>query len=71
MTYPSLDPNRPRYRPDRLDIGWVFRLIPNREVDPENLPPGPDDPGTVGGGDRRLTDLAGWPRLPQAAAAAP
>ncbi len=43
VTYPSLDPDSARYKPDRLDIGWMLRLIPNREVDPENLPPGPDD----------------------------
>ena len=43
VTYPSLDPESARYKPDRLDIGWMLRLIPNREVDPENLPPGPDD----------------------------
>ena len=37
-TYPSLDPESGSYRPDYLKLGWVLVLIPNAEVDPENLP---------------------------------
>ena len=37
-TYPSLDPESGSYRPDYLKLGWVLALIPNTEVDPENLP---------------------------------
>ena len=37
-TYPSLDPESPSYRPDYLKVGWVLLVIPNAEVDPENLP---------------------------------
>jgi LysM domain len=37
-TYPSLDPESGAYRPDYLKVGWVLVLIPNAEVDPENLP---------------------------------
>jgi Tfp pilus assembly protein FimV len=37
-TYPSLDPESSSYRPDYLKVGWVLVLIPNAEVDPENLP---------------------------------
>ena len=37
-TYPSLDPDSAGYRPDYLKVGWVLLLIPNAEVDPENLP---------------------------------
>jgi hypothetical protein len=37
-TYPSLDPESGSYRPDYLKLGWVLVLIPNAEVDPEDLP---------------------------------
>jgi hypothetical protein len=37
-TYPSLDPESGSYRPDYLKVGWVLNLIPNAEVDPEDLP---------------------------------
>ncbi len=47
--YPSLDPDSPAYRPDRIEVGWQLSYIPGAIVDPENLPPasGPptDDPG--------------------------
>jgi Tfp pilus assembly protein FimV len=36
--YPSLDPDSGSYRPDYLKVGWVLLLIPNAEVDPEDLP---------------------------------
>jgi hypothetical protein len=38
VTYPSLDPDSGSYRPDYLKVGWVLALIPNAEVDPEDLP---------------------------------
>jgi len=44
VTYPSLDPDSARYRPDYLVVGWRLALIPNTAVDPENLPPGPATP---------------------------
>jgi hypothetical protein len=44
-TYPSLDPDSDQYRPDYLAIGWPLVLIPNTEVDPEDLPPGPSTTG--------------------------
>ncbi len=37
-SYPSLDPESGSYRPDYLKVGWVLVLIPNAEVDPEDLP---------------------------------
>ena len=37
--YPSLDPESGNYRPNFLGVGWTLLLIPNAEVDPENLPP--------------------------------
>ncbi len=40
LRYPSLDPDSAGYRPNRLVIGWTLDLIPNHEVDPEDLPPG-------------------------------
>jgi hypothetical protein len=39
-TYPSLDPESSRYDPNTIQVGWALRLIPNVEVDPEDLPPG-------------------------------
>jgi LysM domain-containing protein len=38
VTYPSLDPDSDKYRPDRLEVGWVLMILPNEEVDPEALP---------------------------------
>jgi LysM domain len=37
--YPSLDPESGRYNPNTIQVGWALRLIPNSEVDPEDLPP--------------------------------
>jgi peptidoglycan/xylan/chitin deacetylase (PgdA/CDA1 family) len=36
-TYPSLDPESEGYAPDRIQIGWQLRLIPDRVVDEEVL----------------------------------
>jgi hypothetical protein len=38
VTYPSLDPESTKYRPDRLEVGWELVLVPNAQVDPEALP---------------------------------
>ncbi len=38
VTYPSLDPDSSKYRPDRIEVGWILVLIPNETVDPEALP---------------------------------
>jgi hypothetical protein len=38
VTYPTLDPESAKYRPDRLEVGWLLQLLPNQEVDPEALP---------------------------------
>jgi hypothetical protein len=35
--YPSLDPDSPDYRPNRIEVGWVLRFIPNVKVDPEDF----------------------------------
>jgi hypothetical protein len=37
--YPSLDPDSSEYDPDRIEIGWMLRLIPGVELDPETLDP--------------------------------
>jgi hypothetical protein len=48
--YRSLDPDSPRYRPNRIEVGWELAYLPGTVVDPEDLPPaasaepGPDDP---------------------------
>jgi len=38
-TYPSLDPESSKYKPNDIKVGWTLLLIPNKETDPENLPP--------------------------------
>ncbi len=37
--YPSLDPESPAYRPERIEVGWQLDYLPGEVVDPENLPP--------------------------------
>ncbi len=44
-TYPSLDPDSDTYKPDYIAIGWRLLIIPNMQVDPENLPSLPPTPG--------------------------
>jgi hypothetical protein len=36
--YPSLDPDSPTYSPNRIEVGWELVLIPDVELDPEELP---------------------------------
>ena len=36
--YPSLDPDSPDYAPNRIEVGWLLRLVPNVDLDPEDLP---------------------------------
>ena len=36
--YPSLDPDSPQYAPNRIEVGWELVLIPEVELDPEDLP---------------------------------
>jgi hypothetical protein len=44
--YPSLDPDSPRYRPNRIEVGWELAYLPGTVVDPEDLPPTASaDPG--------------------------
>ncbi len=42
--YPSLDPDSPAYRPERIEIGWQLAYLPGEVVDPENLPPASEAP---------------------------
>jgi len=37
-TYPSLDPESAKYRPDLLKLGWTLFLLPNDTVDEQDLP---------------------------------
>jgi peptidoglycan/xylan/chitin deacetylase (PgdA/CDA1 family) len=41
--YPSLDPESPAYRPDRIEVGWQLAYLPGAVVDPEDLPPAGDE----------------------------
>jgi hypothetical protein len=42
--YPSLDPDSPKYAPNRIETGWELLLVPNVELDPEDLPePSPSE----------------------------
>lgn len=36
-SYPSLDPESEGYDPNRIVVGWMLRVIPNAEVDEEDL----------------------------------
>lgn len=36
--YPSVDPDSVDYEPDRIEVGWVLRLIPTEVVDEDELP---------------------------------
>jgi hypothetical protein len=50
--YPSLDPDSATYEPDRIEVGWLLRLIPTEVVDEEDLPdptPGPTPSPTPAG----------------------
>jgi len=38
-TYTSRDPESSKYKPNDIKVGWTLLLIPNKETDPENLPP--------------------------------
>jgi spore germination protein YaaH len=37
-TYPSLDPDSPEYAPDSFRAGWDLMLVPDLELDPDDLP---------------------------------
>ena len=42
-TYPSLDPDSPRYAPNSIRVGWTLVLIPNAVVNEDDLEePSPD-----------------------------
>jgi LysM domain len=43
-TYPSLDPDSSKYKPNDIKVGWTLQIIPNKETDPENLPPASGQP---------------------------
>lgn len=36
--YPSLDPDSSSYSPNRIEVGWELLLVPDVELDPEDLP---------------------------------
>jgi len=43
--YPSLDPDSAAYEPDRIEVGWALRVLPNEEyVPPEDTPEPPVTP---------------------------
>jgi hypothetical protein len=35
--HPSLDPESPGYRPDRLEVGWLLLVIPDAVFDEDEL----------------------------------
>jgi hypothetical protein len=43
-TYPSLDPESSRFKPDDIRVGWTLLLIPGTEVDPDEITPPPTVP---------------------------
>jgi peptidoglycan/xylan/chitin deacetylase (PgdA/CDA1 family) len=64
--YPSLDPDSPAYRPDRIEVGWQLTYLPGVAVDPENLPPASGPPTTPGA----AASTGPYPSLPASGAAA-
>jgi hypothetical protein len=52
--HPSLDPDSPQYEPDRIEVGWELFLVPDVELDPEDLPepatPSPPSSPSAGAG---------------------
>jgi len=64
--YPSLDPDAPTYRPDRIEAGWRLVYLPGAVVDPEDLPPAPGQP-TPGDG---IVAVGAFPTLPPNGSAA-
>ena len=38
-TYPSLDPDSSKYKPNDIKVGWTLQILPGQTFDPENLPP--------------------------------
>lgn len=46
--HPSLDPDSRQYAPDRIQAGWDLFLVPDVELDPEDLPPEPTPSRSVG-----------------------
>jgi peptidoglycan/xylan/chitin deacetylase (PgdA/CDA1 family) len=51
--YPSLDPESEGYEPDRIEVGWILRLMPGVELEPGSEPtrsPGPASPSPTGAG---------------------
>jgi hypothetical protein len=62
-TYPSLDPESAKYRPDLLKLGWTLLVRPNDVVDEQELPEpssSADESGDLGdsgdAGDPAATD---------------
>lgn len=47
VTYPSLDPESTKYRPDKLEVGWNLVYLPHQQVDPEALPTLTPEPTTA------------------------
>lgn len=41
VQHPSLDPDSPSYAPNRIEAGWILLLVPDLELDPEDLPAEP------------------------------
>ncbi len=41
VTYPSLDPESSKYKPDSIQVGWTLVIHPGQEVDEASPPPGP------------------------------
>lgn len=62
--YPSLDPDSGTYRPNYIKIGWKLQLIPNSEVDPENLPGESPDSSEASGPTAAPTDDYGEDLIP-------
>jgi hypothetical protein len=59
--YPSLDPDSPKYNPDRIEVGWILTFTPGVKIDAgiESPPPGsPSAAPTTGLGPAGLRPVA-------------
>ena len=47
IQHPSLDPDSPSYSPNRIEVGWILLIVPDMELDPEDLQPQESTPAST------------------------
>jgi hypothetical protein len=64
-TYPSLDPESAKYRPDLLKLGWTLFLLPNDTVDEDDLPDASDPSETAAAADAGTSGVSEDSAIPE------